>query len=665
MRTLRFLIFLVFVLFLMKSSFGQIVTVTHGAGTGVSGINTGHPWTNPGNITTSNNIGATVNLTANAVSDDLYASNFGFSIPTNAVVTNIKVVIRRYGQSLLVDNEVRLAKNSLDYTSNNEAHTGGWATSFNDITYDGGLWGQLLWSPADINTSNFGVHIKVKNSATTGLSNPQALIDYVSITVTYLCTAIDSQSTNAQTRCQGVAFSPISVSGALGTLGYQWYQNANPSNSGGTLISGATSSTYTPSSTTVGTLYYYCEVTGLCGVSYSEVSGAHVVNPATAIASQSTAGQTHCVGVAFSGISVTATGSSLTYQWYSNTTASSTGGTLISGATSATYTPSASTVGTLYYYCVVTGTCGSATSAVSGAFVVNPSTAITAQSTAGQAHCVGVAYSPISVTASGTGLTYQWYRNLSANTSTGVPISGATASSYTPSSSTVGTSFYYCIVTGTCGSATSAVSGAFITTANTSITSQQTTGQTHCQGVAFSQISITASGTGLSYQWYSNTTANSSGGTAIGGATSATYTPSASAVGTLYYYCVVTGTCGSAISSVSGAFVVNPTTSIISEAISGQTVCEGDAFSAISVTASGTNLVYQWYSNTSATTAGATSLGAANGAQTSTYTPQASTVGTLYYYTVVTGACGSVTSNFSGAFVVNPAIVTNPITMMP
>lgn len=60
-----------------------------------------------------------------------------------------------------------------------------------------------------------------------------------------------------------------------------------------------------------------------------------------------------------SALSVTATvsdGGKVTYQWYKNTTNSTTGATEISGATSATYTPLTDTVGTTYYYVVATNT---------------------------------------------------------------------------------------------------------------------------------------------------------------------------------------------------------------------------------------------------------------------------------------------------------------------
>ncbi|MBQ8202110.1 MAG: LPXTG cell wall anchor domain-containing protein, partial [Clostridia bacterium] len=49
-------------------------------------------------------------------------------------------------------------------------------------------------------------------------------------------------------------------------------------------------------------------------------------------------------------------GGKLTYQWYSNAANSNAGGTPISGANGANYKPSTDTVGTMYYYCVVTNT---------------------------------------------------------------------------------------------------------------------------------------------------------------------------------------------------------------------------------------------------------------------------------------------------------------------
>jgi len=46
-----------------------------------------------------------------------------------------------------------------------------------------------------------------------------------------------------------------------GTLKYQWYKNTTDSNSGGTMISGATSKSYMPPTGTEGTTYYYVMIT--------------------------------------------------------------------------------------------------------------------------------------------------------------------------------------------------------------------------------------------------------------------------------------------------------------------------------------------------------------------------------------------------------------------
>lgn len=54
----------------------------------------------------------------------------------------------------------------------------------------------------------------------------------------------------------------------------------------------------------------------------------------------------------------------------------------------------------------------------------------------------------------------------------------------------------------------------------------------------------------LTYQWYSNTEDNNTNGTIITDATAASYTPSTEAVGTTYYYCVVTeGTTNATLTS--------------------------------------------------------------------------------------------------------------------
>jgi hypothetical protein len=51
------------------------------------------------------------------------------------------------------------------------------------------------------------------------------------------------------------------VTQGTGSLTYQWYKNGNPENTGGTAVSGATSSSYVPSTAMVSTYYYYVVIT--------------------------------------------------------------------------------------------------------------------------------------------------------------------------------------------------------------------------------------------------------------------------------------------------------------------------------------------------------------------------------------------------------------------
>ena len=68
---------------------------------------------------------------------------------------------------------------------------------------------------------------------------------------------------------------------------------------------------------------------------------------------------TYSVGDTADAISVEANvtdGGTLSYQWYSNTIDSNSGGTRLEGETNSSYTPDISAEGTTYYYCVVTNT---------------------------------------------------------------------------------------------------------------------------------------------------------------------------------------------------------------------------------------------------------------------------------------------------------------------
>jgi len=202
------------------------------------------------------------------------------------------------------------------------------------------------------------------------------------------------------------------------------------------------------------------------------------------------------------------------------------------------------------------------------------------------------------------------------------------------------------------------------------------TGLTASQSICFGTATVTLSGTvsaaGSVYPANGETvgvtingvTQNATIAGGVGGFsinfTSATI-PSSGTPYTITYSYAGGGNLKAAVNNTSTALTVNSATAISSQSTGAQTQCSGGTFSPISVAATGGGLTYQWYSNASASTTGGTSLGSGNGAQTSSYTPQASNAGTLYYYCIVSGTCGSATSAISGAFIVIPSIGNNSL----
>ena len=71
---------------------------------------------------------------------------------------------------------------------------------------------------------------------------------------------IVAESQNTTVEIGGASVLSIDITNILGTLSYQWYSSATNSNTGGTVIDGATNSTYSVPTTAIGTVYYYVEV---------------------------------------------------------------------------------------------------------------------------------------------------------------------------------------------------------------------------------------------------------------------------------------------------------------------------------------------------------------------------------------------------------------------
>ena len=92
-----------------------------------------------------------------------------------------------------------------------------------------------------------------------------------------LTSIIDQPSLLTEVCVDGVVELSVTVADGVGITAYQWFENDNNSNTGGTEITGATSATYTPDTSEAGRKYYYVEITQDCGSVTSEVSTVRVV----------------------------------------------------------------------------------------------------------------------------------------------------------------------------------------------------------------------------------------------------------------------------------------------------------------------------------------------------------------------------------------------------
>ena len=258
-------------------------------------------------------------------------------------------------------------------------------------------------------------------------------------------------------------------------------------------------------------------------------------------------------------------GGAITYQWLSSTTSASTGFAAASGTNNTQNYTSPVLTQTTWFRRQVSSN-GISVSSTTIQVVVNPGPAITTQpSPAGQTICNGGTLSTLSVVTSASPITYQWYINTIASTTGGTP-TGTNSATYNPSSLS-GTNYYYVTLTNVSGcTSTSIITGALNVVGGFTITNPATTPQTACQGSAITPLVCNASlASGMTYDWYYNTTPAISGAILVpGGPYTTSFTPNV--VGSFYYYCRVTApdfACTPAVpriknSGFSGLITINP-----------------------------------------------------------------------------------------------------------
>ncbi len=468
----------------------------------------------------------------------------------------------------------------------------------------------------------------ISNSAATGTGNPnETLINTTgsSVTVTYVYSLSANGCTNTQN--VNVTLSPIPV--LTSTL--------TPAS-----ICSYGTFTYTPGSATSGTTFTWTRP-AVAGISNTANSGTgyisetlidttHFAVPATYIFTLSANGCTNpvnyyvvdtvnvspyittqplnrtlCVGDSTT-FAVSASGSGIIYQWKVNTgsgfTALSNGGNY-SGTTSPVLSVNGVTAGmnNYQYQCTISGTCVPAVLTSIATLSVNAPPSITAFPS-GNIVCVG-ANATYSVTATGGGLSYQWYVNQGSGfsaISNGTVYSGATTNTLSINGVTTAMNAYQyqCIISGTCSP--EATTPAVLLFVNTlpAISSQPQTISV-CAGNDTS-FSVSATGTNLSYQWQLNTGGgfnNLSNNSTYSGVTGSSLhiTNALASMSGYLYRCVISGACTPQAISSAATLTVNTAPSFAVQPYN-TTVCTGDSANFVSLAASGVGISYQWQINT-------------------------------------------------------------------
>src|SRR6202012_5806791 len=333
----------------------------------------------------------------------------------------------------------------------------------------------------------------------------------------------------------------------------------------------------------------------------TSTAGTLNFNVVPSVSSQPTS-TTVCEGNS-AGFSVSATGTGLSYQWQQSTDNGSTWNN-INSATGATLTLNSvsATMSGYEYRVLVSGVCSPAATSSAAGLTVNTAPVVSSNPVSSTI-CPG-GNTVFGVSATGTALAYQWQENQGSGwnnlSNTGIYSNVTTATMVlTGATNSMDGYQYRVVVSGSCTPAVTSTAGTLNFNIVPSVSSQPVA-TTVCEGNS-AGFSVSATGTGLSYQWQQSTD-NGSTWNNINAATSATLTlTGVSATMNGYTYrVIVSGTCTPAATSASGGLTVNTSPVVSSNPVS-STICPGGN-TVFGVSAAGTALTYQWQESTDGST---------------------------------------------------------------
>lgn len=139
-------------------------------------------WSYPTSINADDDSYSSVSLANGDTSHLLIAYNFGFAIPSKAIIANLAFTYQHHTNGITFSENVIKIRDSAGALAGNNKASGNWGTSVADTTRSGNAtyWGVTL-TPTLINSTNFGLAIKLSYSG----SHKTAGVDYVSCTAAY------------------------------------------------------------------------------------------------------------------------------------------------------------------------------------------------------------------------------------------------------------------------------------------------------------------------------------------------------------------------------------------------------------------------------------------------------------------------------------------------
>ncbi|RKP53165.1 cellulose 1,4-beta-cellobiosidase [Cohnella endophytica] len=342
-------------------------------------------------------------------------------------------------------------------------------------------------------------------------------------------------------------------------------------------------------------------------------------------------GVTATAGNAQVALSWTASSGATSYTVKRATTSGGPYTNVATGVTATSYTNTGLTNGTTYYYVV---------SASNSADESTNSTQASATPTAGVT--IPAAPTGLTATAGNAQVALSWTASSGATsytvkraTTSGGPYTnvatGVTATSYTNTGLTNGTTYYYVVsASNSAGSSGNSTQASATPTAGVTIPAAPT-GLTATAGNAQAALSWTASSGATSYTVKRATTSGGPYTNVATGVTATSYTNTGLTNGTTYYYVVsASNSAGESVNSTQAS--ATPSTAVtIPAAPTGLTATAGNAQVALSWTASSGATSY---TVKRATTSGGPYTNVATGVTATSYTNTGLTNGTTYYYVV-------------------------------